>query len=75
VRRIDVRFWHKADMAIAVSNVRFGVVGCCLWMRRRNQRLEPGFASQKIALGSTWEAAQTGYSVSTSREDPAKERF
>jgi len=27
-------------------------------MRQKNQRLESGFASQKIALGSTWEAAQ-----------------
>ena len=33
-----------------------GVVGSGVWTRQRNQRLETGFASQKIALGSKWEA-------------------
>jgi hypothetical protein len=33
-----------------------GVVRSGVWMRQRNQGLESGFASQKVALGSTWEA-------------------
>src|SRR6516164_7600213 len=40
------------------TNVRFGC-GVWCWMRRRNQKLESDFASQKVALGSTWEAART----------------
>jgi hypothetical protein len=39
-------------------------------MRRRNQRLETGFASQKIALGSTWETARRNICV-RARMSPA----
>jgi hypothetical protein len=39
------------------ADVRFrGLWGSGVWTRQRNQRLETGFASQKIALGSKWEA-------------------